>query len=634
MSHKWVLRIYFEGIHSGIGTQKRNGILKRFDKKVPGRIYILSSCRTISEGIDTKWANMEVPLDPTKSIMLEAQKIGRITRMPEPNMPPSILLIPVLINKAEYEAAKTDIDRDKLIRKELNENRDFTTLLNVISAFKYQFDKEIYEFCLRYPTMFSPNEIKKNLEKQGFQIEESKGTLVDNVNYLVNDPDKVINISGDGSTGDLDLNEISDQIERPIEIHSQNMEQPIVTFGSMDEESSDPIRLFQNEDGNYQPIVEKDSSGSSSGSTGRKSVHPPKKRNRPFKINYDQDLLVLWNISETQLYEKFGKGILDCELSWSEKLEERWNEMYDLLIEYIDNNKEIIPVHQTLHKSKNIGGWCSYQRSMKRINKLSKKKIGQLEKIKGWFWDRDKWNIMYDLLINYSVKNGVVPHTHTIYEKYKLGQWCQTQRSNKKQLSLDKIQKLEKIPGWSWNIYLDQWDKNYKLFMDYVSSNKGIFPSTKTIYKGVKIGMWYAYQKSKVKTGKYYLSTTQIKDLEKINGWSLDTIADKSWNKFYCLLIQYTADNHKIPPKKYRDKHNNNLGGWCGDQRMKKKNNKLSLDKIVKLDKIPEWYWDKYEKLWNEGYGLVLEYTNKNNYQLPVQNIFHKGKKIGSWCNN
>jgi superfamily II DNA or RNA helicase len=59
--------IIFKGVESN--TKDKEKIINEFDKKIKGRIYIISSCGILNEGIDTKWANMEVPIDPTQSIV-------------------------------------------------------------------------------------------------------------------------------------------------------------------------------------------------------------------------------------------------------------------------------------------------------------------------------------------------------------------------------------------------------------------------------------------------------------------------------------------------------------------------------------------------------------------------------------
>jgi len=76
-----VEHVILKGVSSK--TPCKEEIIKDFDRKVEGRIYILASCGILNEGIDTKWANMGVPINPTKSIVKESQRIGRLVRIPE-----------------------------------------------------------------------------------------------------------------------------------------------------------------------------------------------------------------------------------------------------------------------------------------------------------------------------------------------------------------------------------------------------------------------------------------------------------------------------------------------------------------------------------------------------------------------
>ena len=94
--------IIFKGVHSE--TDNLSNIIADFDRKIEGRIFILASCGTVNEGIDTKWANMEVPLNPSQSIVKESQRIGRCVRTPEDNMPPAIVLIPCEVDITKYSS--------------------------------------------------------------------------------------------------------------------------------------------------------------------------------------------------------------------------------------------------------------------------------------------------------------------------------------------------------------------------------------------------------------------------------------------------------------------------------------------------------------------------------------------------
>ena len=107
-----------------------------------------------------------------------------------------------------------------------------------------------------------------------------------------------------------------------------------------------------------------------------------------------------------EFHGDFGRAILDCELNFNEKI---WDQNYELLEEYQSRNNSI-PSHFIIYKDIKIGGWCSKQRHKKKNNKLTKLKIKRMEKIPGWKWNRaDKWNELYDLVIEYQSLNNSIP---------------------------------------------------------------------------------------------------------------------------------------------------------------------------------------------------------------------------------
>lgn len=248
--------VILQGVSSETGYREK--IIDVFDRKVKGRIYVLASCGILNEGIDTKWANMGVPVNPSKSIVKESQRIGRLVRIPENNMPDATILIPSLIDIEKYKNLDSLEEQDKMIRQELTESGNFNTALNVISAFKYQYDPELYEMCLRYPNMYAPQEIKDNLFKYGLIIKESQGKLIDNLKYICKKEDIPFEIKATDNMNDGELLKLcSKNIDKTIEIYTQDYDEPVkfINRKCIDEE---PIRLFYSDDDkNYSPVIKK-----------------------------------------------------------------------------------------------------------------------------------------------------------------------------------------------------------------------------------------------------------------------------------------------------------------------------------------------------------------------------------------
>lgn len=336
-----VEHVILKGVSSK--TPCKEEIIKDFDRKVEGRIYILASCGILNEGIDTKWANMGVLINPTKSIVKESQRIGRFVRIPEKNMSPAIILIPCQVDITKYSSMDTPEQRDQMIREQLSECGNFNTALNVISAFRYQYDPDMFEMCLQYPNMYSPKEVKDNLENHGLHVEESQGTLIDNLKYLSG-----IDLSEEGDDATI-LNRVAKQQNKPIEIYSQNYEQPITYIN--EEAIGEPLRLYFG-DKTYSPIVKK--------KENIPKITSPNKRPKLFNVHMHPDLEVLWNIREysIDLSKAFSQGILDVNVSYNDK---KWKENLENSYKYIKDNNKRPNKGDPLENIRLLGSWICHQ---------------------------------------------------------------------------------------------------------------------------------------------------------------------------------------------------------------------------------------------------------------------------------
>jgi len=107
------------------------------------------------------------------------------------------------------------------------------------------------------------------------------------------------------------------------------------------------------------------------------------------------------------------------------------------------------------------------------------------------------------------------------------------------------------------------------------------------------------------------------------------------WNNNYNLLTEYIKEYNKLPTKSitYKDI---NLGEWANNQRSNYKKNKLSDERIKKLNDIDCWMWNIDDETWNNNYNLLIEYIKEYN-KLPTKStksITYKNINLGSWVSN
>jgi len=154
-------------------TKNRTKILGVFDTSPDEEIYLLGSCETIGEGVDTKNANMCVFVDPKQSYVKIIQNIGRICRKQIIKRNGTVL-IPARVDVEKYKSCKGDpVARDKVIREEMSKSGDFNGILNCLSALRQE-DPYMFELCLKYPDVYTKKEMKDNFRKNGMVLDEKE----------------------------------------------------------------------------------------------------------------------------------------------------------------------------------------------------------------------------------------------------------------------------------------------------------------------------------------------------------------------------------------------------------------------------------------------------------------------------
>ena len=324
--------IIFKGMDGKTPPSERKAMLKALDETPNNEIYIISSCETLGEGVDTKRANMCVFADPKTSIVKIIQNIGRIVRR-NPAYPLSTVLIPCWINMENYAEAQGDrVKQDELIREQMRSDKgDYAGILNVLGALKQE-DPEIYDTCLNYPN----RRVKEtSLAKQGFAITPDEGYTSEQVQHM------------------------KDHDARPLEIHTNE------TVERFNEDSPDKmLRLYKDDaDDLYKPIERINLSEGSEGVDDRQSIEsPPKKATSSVKMSIHQnsDIQMLWGVTgDLDFSKKFCTVVISCEVSIGV---ERWRATHQAVCDYMDSNGKPPNKRDEDPAIKKLGIWVAHQK--------------------------------------------------------------------------------------------------------------------------------------------------------------------------------------------------------------------------------------------------------------------------------
>jgi superfamily II DNA or RNA helicase len=299
-------------LDASMKMEKRRTILDKFDTTTGNEVYIISSCETIGEGIDTKNANMCVFVDPKSSFVKIIQNIGRIVR---PQSKPSTVLIPCWVDKDKYIGCDEDREKcDEVIRSDLNKGGNFNGILNVLSALRQE-DEDLYDICLHYPDTYSPQEVKSNLEKHGYKVLDpvGDGELLETMEYLL-DQDIDYDDYEDCDTNEEMIMRIAEDNNVCVEVHTNSFENQIEKYNS-ECESGTTIRLYKEEEDEeegcqvYCPIVKKCGKRKNGGSIKELS----RKDRIKIDVHTNPNVKVLWKLVG-DFTKEMCSCVLECEV--------------------------------------------------------------------------------------------------------------------------------------------------------------------------------------------------------------------------------------------------------------------------------------------------------------------------------
>lgn len=153
---------------------------------------------------------------------------------------------------------------------------------------------------------------------------------------------------------------------------------------------------------------------------------------------------------------KEKKERLEALSGWSwDPFADLWEENFQHLVEFIEQNGSCqVPQDYKTSDGVKLGKWLNVQRQNNDILPIERRK--KLEELPGWTWNprADKWEIGFQYLEAFCEREGhcKVPRSEVTSNGYKLGVWCNTQRTKRKYMPADRVRRLEALRGWLWSV--------------------------------------------------------------------------------------------------------------------------------------------------------------------------------------
>jgi superfamily II DNA or RNA helicase len=328
---------------------------------------------------------------------------------------------------------------------------------------------------------------------------------------------------------------------------------------------------------------------------------------------------------------------LEAIQDWSwDALEDRWYQGLNYLKSYLQEYGDAhVPYQYKTEDGFPLGNWV--QRYRKIQSELTPERIKDLEAIPGWTWEKlgnKKWKDGIEHLEQYVFENGdaLVSPKFTSQDGYKLGQWATSVRTayKKNSLSEEKISQMESFHKWSWS-YLDGiWERNMSLLEEYVKRHGDALVPIKYITDlSVNLGGWVAQERGR----KDILTLEQRNRFESLHGWTWDPLETK-WNEALKELEKFVqSEGHCLPPQRLVMDNGFALGAWVVNQRISR--NKMTKERIDRLESIPGWLWDIRDSQWLRNYEALTNYVKEHGDSLvPKRATLPDGLRLGQWVQN
>jgi hypothetical protein len=288
-----------------------------------------------------------------------------------------------------------------------------------------------------------------------------------------------------------------------------------------------------------------------------------------------------------------------------------------------------------------LGIWQSNLRNKFINNKLDPQRIRRLEEI-GFVWNPQDLEIKelfekgFRETLEYKKQygNANAELRYRTQGGFKLGRWQGTQRGNFKNNKLDseKIQRLKEI-GFVWNPkeleIKELFEQGFQETLQYKKQfGNANAPNKHKTSGGFKLGRWQGTQRGNFKNNK--LDSKKIHRLEEIGFvWDiLDQAFEQGFQETLQYKNQYGDANATID---YKTPNGFKLGSWQSERRKSFKRNKLSPERIHRLEKIG-FVWNPFDQLFEQGFQATLEYKKKyGDTNAPREYTTPAGFKLGIW---
>jgi superfamily II DNA or RNA helicase len=202
-----------------------------------------------------------------------------------------------------------------------------------------------------------------------------------------------------------------------------------------------------------------------------------------------------------------------------------------------------------------------------------------------------------------------VPATYRTDDGYQLGPWINNQRQAKDIMNLDRRQRLEMLPGWSWDILSDWWEEGFSYLKEFVEREGHCrVPQRYKTDDRYQLGQWVVVQRRAKDT----MEPDRRQRLQALPRWSWDMLFDQ-WEEGFSYLKEFLErEGHCRVPRGYKTNDSFRLDQWVRVQRERQA--KMNPDRRQRLEALQGWSWEILSDWWEECFSHLKAFVEREGH--------------------
>jgi hypothetical protein len=244
------------------------------------------------------------------------------------------------------------------------------------------------------------------------------------------------------------------------------------------------------------------------------------------------------------------------------------------------------------------------------------------------------WEFWFGLLQRFAEREGhtEVPDAHRV-DDHNLGFWVSNQRAFFRRGRLDEVRRdrLEELPGWSWEALDAAWRKGFAALEQFVEREGHARVPDAHTEDGYRLGQWVGVQRQAY--DKKRLDPQRRTHLESLPGWIWD-VKEVAWEEGFAHLVRFVErEGHGRVPQATRDE-GYSLGRWVAKQRRAYRNGTLDPERRARLEALSGWTWEAREASWEEGFAHLERFVEREGHARVPRGHREDRYPLDHWVTN